>query len=271
MIIKNLKFMIMVNPILLYLRKKIFEKKFANHQNVNYFRGHYDSFQQAIASSPKTKPIGYDNENAAQMYKERTEKIYPTDYPVLYWMQKYKENIKNVFDFGGHIGVHYYSYSRYLNYSKLNKWTVCDVESVINEGKKIASTQKTESLSFVTDIDSCENYDLLLISGSLQYLEWELHTKLQNLKIMPKFIIVNMLPLHPNYKTITLQSIGTSFCPYHIRRKDEFITGLNEIGYDLVDIWKNEEKKCNIEFEPTRSLDYYNGAFFIYKSVSKLD
>jgi len=58
-----------------------------------------------------------------------------------------------------------------------------------------------------------------------------------------------MLPLHNSLSTITLQSIGTSFCPYYIRKEDDFIQGLASIGYELIDLWINEEKKCNIAFE----------------------
>ncbi len=109
-------------------------------------------------------------------------------------------------------------------------------------------------------------YDLFMANGSLQYLEWELHEKLQALSRRPKYLIINMTPLHPNTKTITLNSIGTSFCPYHIRRESDFMEGLRSIGYELIDVWNNEEKKCRIAFESERSLSYYRGAIFKFNS-----
>lgn len=254
-------------PPVLFIRKKRFESHFANHSNVNYFRGVYQSFKEASLSTPATKPLGYDNKDAASMYKGRLEKIYSTDYPVMFWMQKYSKDIKRIFDFGGHVGIHYYSYAKYLNLQTLIDWTVCDVESVVEEGIRLAKERNVACLNFETDLSTCESYDLFLANGSLQYLEWELHNKISELKQRPKFIIVNTTPIHLEQKTITLQSIGTSFCPYHIRKESDFLEGMKSIGYEVIDVWKNEEKKCNVAFEEKRSLHYYSGAFMIYKGL----
>lgn len=253
-------------PLIKFLRKIRFEKRFASDVNVNYFRGVYNNFTESAATSPSTKPIGYDNSSSAKMYQERLQNIYSTDYPVLYWMEKYKTLIKRVFDFGGHVGVHYYTYSKYSPIPADAEWTVCDVESVVKEGKLLAVERGATNLNFAHDISECESYDLLLANGSLQYLEWELHDKLKQIKTKPKLVIVNTTPMHPHLKTITLQSIGTSFCPYYVRLEKDFITGMQSIGYELLDIWKNEEKKCLIAFEEERSLSYYRGACFILNS-----
>lgn len=243
-------------PIVIDLRKIIFEKKFSNDKNVNYFRGIYSSFEDSRLSSPKTKPTGYDNVDSAGLYKERTLNIYPTDYPVLFWMNKFKFEITKVFDFGGHIGIHYYAFSKFLDFTNIENWTVCDVQSVVEEGRVYSKQKDSKNLSFVTDIKDLEDHDLFFASGSLQYLDWELDSKLSELNKRPKILIINMLPLHKSYSTITFQSIGTSFCPYYIRKEDDFIQGLEAIGYELLDVWNNEEKKCNIAFEKERSLDF---------------
>ncbi len=202
------------HPLVLSLRKKMFEKKFATHTNVNYFRGVFETFELANASAPKTKPAGYNNPDSAKMYKDRSKSLFPTDQPVLFWMEKIKDEVSKVFDFGGHFGIHYYSYQSALDFSKISKWTVCDVESVCDEGRDYARTNDKEGkLDFVTDIKFCEGYDLFLAKGSLQYLEWELHDKLITLSKRPKYLIINMTPMHPTIKTITLNSIGTAFCP----------------------------------------------------------
>lgn len=254
------------NSLVLPIRKKIYEKRFANHENVNYFRGVFESFSEAAASAPRTKPSGYDNSDAAKMYKERIHKPYSTDYPVLFWMEKFKNEFTTIFDFGGHIGVHYYSYPKVLELSRLSKWTVCDVESVCKEGEKFAQDNDAgRKLNFVTDIVHCEGYDLFIANGSLQYLEWELHSKLKEISDKPKFLIINMTPLHPTAKTITLNSIGTAFCPYHLRKEVDFFNGLSNAGYEIIDIWNNEEKACSIAFESERSINYYRGAILKLK------
>jgi putative methyltransferase (TIGR04325 family) len=249
------------NPLILMMRKKIYDNKFANYSNVHLFRGAFDNFEQAIASAPKTKPTGYDNHDSAKLYKERIQKLYSTDYPILFWMEKLKNNITSVFDFGGHIGIHYYAYPTVLDFSNIKEWTVCDVESVCEEGRSYASSHSHKSkLNFVTEISAYEAQDLFLAKGSLQYLEWELHDKLSEIKNKPKYLIINTTPMHPTLRTITVNNIGTSFCPYHIRIEKDFFQGLKNIGYDVVDIWSNDEKACNIAFEPNRSINYYRGA-----------
>ncbi len=250
-------------PLIINLRRKLFEYKFSTHENVNYFRGIFKDFKEAMESSPSTKPIGYNNKRAAKLYKERMDKIHSTDYPVLFWMNKLSSEIETVFDFGGHVGIHYFSYSKVINrIETLKKWTVCDVPSVVDEGKKYALARKSLNLNFVNELSACENYDLFLASGSLQYLEWELHDQIKALNVPPKIVIINMTPLHPMFKSITLQSIGASFCPYLIRREVDFVKGMQNIGYEILDQWNNEEKKCNIAFEYERSLTFYRGMVF---------
>lgn len=248
-------------PVILPLRKAIYDRQFASHKVAHYFRGVFDTFDDAKKFAPKTKPLGYNNDEAAKMYKERLGRLHSTDYPVLFWMEKVRSDVRRIFDFGGHIGIHYYAFPRFLDVSNISEWTVCEVEKVCEEGRLYASENpRSTKLNFVTDISKCEGYDLLLAKGSLQYLEWELHDKLVELKQRPRYLIINMTPLHPKLKTITLNSIGTAFCPYHIRKEDDFFNGLKKVGYDVLDIWNNEEKKCNIAFESERSLSYYKGA-----------
>lgn len=253
------------NPLILPLRKLLYERKFALHTNVHYFRGVFATFEEAAASAPKTKPIGYDNDASALMYKERCERLYQTDYPILFWLEKLRSEVRRVFDFGGHIGVHFYAYPKVLAFESITEWMVCDVEAVCHEGRKFASSQRVAKLNFVNDISSCEGYDLLLANGSLQYLEWELHQKLKALKRKPRYVIFNATPLHPTMKTITLNNIGTSFCPYHIRREQDFIQGLESAGYELLDRWRHEDKACRIAFERERSLHYYTGGILKLK------
>lgn len=250
-------------PGIIHLRKMRFEKYFREHSKVNYFRGVYENFLEAAEDAPSSKPVGYNNGEAAKMYKERTERIYGTDYPVIFWMERYKEDIRSIFDFGGHIGVHFYSYAPYLDYSNLKEWKVCDVPEVLREAQRFDRYRADSILSFTDDVMESEGHDLFLANGSLQYLEWELGDKLAGLAKKPKLVIVNMLPLHKETRTITLQSIGTSFCPYYIRKEQDFVRNMESAGYTLVDQWDNEEKRCNIAFEPERSLDKYKGMVFI--------
>jgi putative methyltransferase (TIGR04325 family) len=247
-------------PLVLPIRKVLYDRKFSTHLNANYFRGVYHSFEEANNSAPRTRPVGYDNPGSAKLYKERLSRIHSTDYPVLFWMEKIKQEVRNVFDFGGHVGVHFYAYPKVLDVRHLHQWTICDVQKVCEEGQAYASENpRSIKLNFVTDVNLCQGYDLFLAIGSLQYVDWQLHEKLKSINDKPKYILFNITPLHPSTKTITLNSIGTSFCPYQIRKESEFLKGLFDIGYEVLDVWSNEEKKCHIAFEAERSLSYYRG------------
>jgi len=84
--------------------------------------------------------------------------------------------------------------------------------------------------------------------------------RISSLRRRPRWLLVNLLPLHERSAYWTVQSIGTAFCPYRIQRSQEFFTELERLGYQVEDKWENLEKKCWIAFEPDYSLDRYYGA-----------
>ena len=55
---------------------------------VGSFRGIYASFAEALRDAPATKPTGYDHVGPASMYSDRLSRIYPSDYPVLFWLNQ---------------------------------------------------------------------------------------------------------------------------------------------------------------------------------------
>jgi putative methyltransferase (TIGR04325 family) len=61
---------------------------------------------------------------------------------------------------------------------------------------------------------------------------------------------------------VTLQALGTSFCPYHIFNRQSFIGSIREIGYELIDSWDNAEVSCHIPLYPEHSVTAYSGLYF---------
>jgi putative methyltransferase (TIGR04325 family) len=73
------------------------------------------------------------------MYLERTKVIYPADYPVMFWLEKFiGEGCRKFFDLGGHIGVSYYAYQLHIGYPQDLRWTVCDVPAVVAKGRELS-------------------------------------------------------------------------------------------------------------------------------------
>jgi putative methyltransferase (TIGR04325 family) len=241
-----------------------YEQAFRDNTDKNLFRGVYASFDEAQQSAPSIRPLGYDNADAAKMYIERTKKIHPTDYPVMFWLDKlFAQGCSTVFDLGGHIGVSYYAYRRYLTYPAQLKWGVHDVPAVMAEGKRFAAEKdKEQRLQFHDHFDEASGVDILFALGSLQYLPETLDSRLALLSQKPKHLLLNLTPLHDKHSYFTLQSIGTAFCPYRVTAVPAFLKGIEGQGYRLINHWQNPDKKCEIPFHAEYSLDHYHGFLF---------
>jgi putative methyltransferase (TIGR04325 family) len=261
-IIRISKKILIDNPLSTKVRMLDYEMHFSKAVGVNLFRGVYKNFQEATDSAPSTKPIGYDHPEPANMYIDRTEQVYSSDYPALFWLSSILKTNCKVFDLGGHVGVSYYAYQQYLNYPAGLQWLICDVPEVTRSGKNLAEKKKDSRLTFTNDYDAVDGYDVLLASGSLQYIEASLADLLNPIQNKPRHIIINLLPVYDGNSFVTLQNIGTAFCPYQIFNKTGLIESLISIGYECIDIWRNEEKECGIPFHPEHSLDVYHGFYF---------
>ena len=251
-------------PLLSSWLRGSYERRFAGNRDANLFRGVYASFDEAQSSAPTGLPLGYDNPASAGMYLDRTRRTYPTDYPVMFWLQKlFAGGAKRVFDLGGHIGVSYYAYRRYLDYPAGLEWRVHDVPAVMAQGRKHAAEKDREGrLGFADRFEEADGFDVLTAQGSLQYLPDTLAERLARLAAAPRHLILNLTPLHERESYFTLQSVGTAFCPYRIAAQGEFLKSFDALGYALVDSWENPDKKCEIPFHPERSLDRYHGVYF---------
>ena len=252
-------------PPIQHWRVDRYEQRFARAQQVNLFRGVFAGYAEAERSAPSTKPIGYDHPEPAAMYEERTRLVYPSDYPVLFWLQRLLATgaCDSLFDLGGHIGVGYYAYQRYLSYPESLSWRVCDVPAVVERGREWAKTHdRRGQISFTDQLGEATGKDLFFASGSLQYLPHTLAEILAGLSSRPRHLLINLLPLHPRESYFTLQNIGTAFCPYRIGAESGFIRDITRLGYQLVDRWQNLEKACFIPFHAEHSLDRYHGFYF---------
>jgi putative methyltransferase (TIGR04325 family) len=244
--------------------KRRYDRMFEANREANLFRGVFATFDEAQASAPATLPLGYDNPASAAMYLDRTRRTYPTDYPVLFWLQRLlSEGCTTIFDLGGHIGVSYYAYRRYLAYPASLRWRVHDVPAVMEQGRKFAlEKDKERHLGFCDRFEEADGMQVLAAQGSLQYLPETLAERLSRLASPPRHVLLNLTPLHERESFFTLQSVGTAFCPYRITATGEFLKSFESLGYALADSWENPDKKCEIPFHPGHSLDRYYGFYF---------
>lgn len=251
-------------PPLLAWRKKRFDQVFESAPGANLFRGVYASYEEAARAAPRTRPLGFDHPGPAELYRERCTRIYPSDYPPLFWLSRlFASGERRIFDFGGHVGVGYYSYARYLPYPAELEWVVYDVPAVVTRGREIAATNDTlGKLKFTETLADAAHADVLLAFGSLQYLRGSLSDELGGLPSRPRHLIVNLLPVHPSQGYFTVQDIGPAFCPYQIIAEPQLLQDMRRMRYEPVDRWENLEKHCQIRFEPQFSLERYSGYYF---------
>ncbi len=245
-----------------FLRAR-YEHEFATTRDANLFRGIFNSTAEAAASAPKDCPVGYDHPDPASLYRERMVQVYPTDYPVLYWLARILGDVRTVFDLGGHVGVARYAYERYLDFPADLRWQVCDVPAVVEAGAKLAQEKGCRGLTFTADRGAASGADLYHAAGVLQYLEEPLAEMLAALEKKPRHVLVNLCAFTDREPFVTLQNIGAAYCPYVIHRKADVFAGMEKLGYRLVDEWTNPGKSCTLPLDDERSLPHYVGACFV--------
>jgi len=228
------------------------------------YRGVFPTFDEAQASIPAANTSGYDNTESAELYRERTRRVFINDYPMMYWLGRFfADGAHTVFDIGGHIGIAYYAYQKYLAYPAGLRWTVMDVPAVNAAGERWAKEHDPAGrLHFAGEVAKASGVDVLFAAGSLQYLRYSLVEALQAMERRPRFLLLNSVPVHMRESYFTVQNIGTACCPYRVTAEREFLGGLSSLGYELQDRWENPQRSCMIPFHPERSLDRYFGFAF---------
>lgn len=230
----------------------------------NLYRGVFPTFEEAQSSVPTSRLSSYDNQASADLYRERTRRVYINDYPMMLWLSKFfAGGSRSVFDLGGHIGIAYYSYQRLVGFPSDLRWQVMDVPAVNDAGKAWAEENDPSGrLGFTDQAEDASGVDILFAAGSLQYLDYTLSDFIRSLAQRPRHLLLNSVPIHTRSSYFTVQNMGTACCPYRITAEREFLHGLKDLGYTLNDRWENPHRSCMIPFYPDHSLDRYFGFSF---------
>ena len=232
--------------------------------------GIYPSYAEALADTRPAVPTSHDTPAGSELFRGRLDCIRLCDYPTVFWLQRLlAEGARSVFDLGGHIGVSYYGFRKYVEYPVDLKWLVHDWPTVLAAGRAWAEQHDdAHQLAFTGARDAADGCDLLLCCGTLQYLDYTLPELLAELRRPPPAILVNMTPLHPSRSFFTLQNFGIATTPYRITSVPEFVAGFEALGYQVVDRWESRERHVRIPFEPELSIDRYYGFHFRRQAVA---
>lgn len=249
-------------PGLRHLAVRRYRDRFANNVNKNLFMGVYRTFEEAEASSPKTRPAGYNNQGSARIaYAPR---VRPGDYPAIHWLNRsFIEGARSVLDLGGHLGVKFYAFENMMEYPDAMRWTVCDVPAVVEQGRAVAAERAvSDRLHFTDDYRAIGDHDVLYATGSLQYLPTTLAELLQNLQVRPKRVVINFTPMHLERSFFTINSIGTAFCSYRVQARSEFVQQMCDLGYVKRDDWFTADKGMVIPYEDGYDVKEFSGFCF---------
>jgi putative methyltransferase (TIGR04325 family) len=228
----------------------------------NAFLGVYGDFAEAQKNAPATKALGYDLAGSEDWYQNKIHDVLPEDYPVLFWLRSALADSRSVFEIGGHIGEAHYAFGRLLTFSPNLSWTILDVPTIVEKGKALARERGANNLDFVSSVDQVEGADILFAAGALQYIEKpSLAETIAGFSVQPKHILINVTPVYDGPAFVTLQNIGSAYCPYRIFNRDELVQSLKALGYRLVDAW-HKDRKFKVRFYPDKSFDRYSGFYF---------
>jgi len=249
-------------PPLRYFHTLLYEREFARVVPwARRFCGVYGTFEEAIRAAPASKPVGYDN-SAAAGFMEPSGPLLPSDYPVLFWLEKALADSSRLLDIGGYVGISYYTYRNYLKYPDDLEWMIQDVQAVTAAGTEIARNQHSRGLSFTTEITLALRPQTVLAAGSLQFIEHDFADLLTRMGALPTHVIVNKTPLTDLPEFVTLQDLGPAVCAYRIFNRAKLVRSIEVLGYRLVDSWANLDFSCRIPFHPDRTVPSYSGLYF---------
>lgn len=234
----------------------------------NLYFGVYQTYEDALDDarvlSSAQVPSTYDVEGATTKYLDQIESLRPCDYPALFWVDRIlRAGGRRVFDLGGHLGLAYYSYHRYITYPADLIWRVHDLPRVMAAGQTLAGKlDHAGALQFCETPTGGDGFDLLISSGALQYLDYRLPDLIDRFDRPPRHVLFNLTPLHEEKSFFTLQNLGIAICPYRVESQRQLIDDMKARGYRLRDHWSLGERHLRIPFEPGYEVGSYHGCYF---------
>jgi putative methyltransferase (TIGR04325 family) len=250
-------------PIVAQLTERQALRAFLSNRDQNLFHGVYETWEAAEAAARAYGTAGYDNADSASIYDYRT-RLDQHDYPSLYWITRsMHEGLRSVFDIGGAIGIKYIAFQDALRPFPDLSWRVCDVPAMVAHGEQLAQERGGDSrLSFTSQFEAGDGFELLFVSGVLQYLPRTLGEIVAGYVRRPRRVVVNTAAIHPEFEFFTVNSIGTAFCPYRVQTQASLVRGMKASGYRLRESWSNPDKPMTIPLHAERSLRSYSGYCF---------
>jgi putative methyltransferase (TIGR04325 family) len=225
--------------------------------------GCYATFAEAWTAARKANPVGHEDPGEIEVHLRHSESLRPSDYAALYWISNIHPRDPRIFDFGGNVGNVYYSYAPRLRALGDIEWSVFDIPSMLENGRRIAAARKAEGLRFMDSAGVFEERQILLVSGAFHYWEKDVSAFLQQFKNPPRHILMNRSPIHETQASfITVQRTESCAFPCKVWNLDDLISSFDAHGYRLIDRWRAMELSLKLPLFPKLSVPCYSGFYF---------
>jgi putative methyltransferase (TIGR04325 family) len=225
------------------------------------FHGIYPDFASAIRDIPPGRLQGHDNEASVLRLADARLRVVPSDYPIMFWLQKLLPACQLLFDLGGGVGISYFGYRKFLQYPAPMTWLVAELPAAVAVGVQIARHESATTLRFTTTLEELPQADILLAAGCLQLIEKPFEL-LSSVPSLPPHILINKVPLRDLPAAVTLHNTGAAFCAYHLFNRAQFVGAFKAFGYELRDEWAVPELSAHIPYFPDHSIPAYSGFYF---------
>ena len=212
--------------------------------------GDYASMSEARTHTGDPNGSSYDNDDVVDLNLDYFSRFLVFDYPVAYWLRRIitEEAVDSLVDFGGHVGVKYYSYRDRLQLPDNFKWCVVDVAAMVRRGQQRAAESGTTHLTFFTEVSQAPASPLLFCSGSLPYVEETIDEIIRKMVKRPRYVVINKLAVLPDRQVIALEGFGLRRIPYRVLSLVEFNSRLAALDYEMLDSWDIPERQHSIPF-----------------------
>jgi len=186
------------------------------------FSGRYPDFAAALAAA---SPSGYQTDAVIEGTIRRTRQIREAakqaperapnqraiqDLAALFVLDPGRgDGPLRVLDFGGGMGVHYFTLRPLLPWKSGVRWTVCETAATARAGR---NNFANEELSFVDDLDGLtEPFEVAMASGALQYTDAPVR-HFRRLSMLSDRLIVNRAPFcDASEDRVVLQHVRGTF------------------------------------------------------------
>jgi putative methyltransferase (TIGR04325 family) len=201
-----------------------------------------------------------ENQDDLRVYLARAR---PGDYPVMLHLGRLLLGGLRVFDLGGSLGNLFYLYDRYLDFPASLCWTVHDLPGPMERGREFARQKGESRVRFTADAGDASGQDVLLVSGALHYFDFALADYLGGLARRPRHVFLNRTPLVDAPTAATVQyTPGVAMVACRLLNRGELVTGLERLGYRLVDAWRVPELSIKLPYDPEYWVREYSGVYF---------